>query len=127
MCSFFLCIFPTVRGAAASLAYLHGSMRACVSAYVCAYVYLLLVLPLQVQSGLDITSCLLEGLSLGDLSRVVGTDPDHVSAQEDQHVGTDLSIHIHANTNMTETGGGDNMSVLSNMHMSHHKNTVNSA
>lgn len=62
----------------------------CLSACVSACVYLLLVFPLQVQSGLDISSRLLEGLSLGDLSRVVGTDPDHVSAQEDQHVGTDL-------------------------------------
>lgn len=51
--------------------------------YACAYMYLLLVLPLQVQSGLDIASCLLEGLSLGDLSGVVGADPDHVRAQED--------------------------------------------
>lgn len=53
------------------------------------------------QSGLDITSRLLEGLSLGDLSRVVGTDPDHVSAQEDQHVGADLGIHIHAKSKRT--------------------------
>lgn len=51
--------------------------------YMFAYMYLLLVLPLQVQSGLDIASCLLEGLSLGDLSGVVGADSDHVSAQED--------------------------------------------
>lgn len=58
--------------------------------------YLLLVLPLQVQSGQDVASRLLEGLSLGDLSRVVGADPDHVSAQEDQHVGTDLSTGAEA-------------------------------
>lgn len=69
--------------------------RARVSVYVCAHAYLLLVFPLQVQSGLDIASRLLEGLSLGDLSRVVGTDPDHVSAQEDQHVGADLKTHTH--------------------------------
>lgn len=73
-------------------------MQACVhiSVYKYAYVYLLLVFPLQVQSGLDITSGLLESLSLGDLSRVVGTDPDHVGAQEDQDVGADLGAHIHA-------------------------------
>lgn len=45
--------------------------------------HLLLVLPLQVDPGLDVTSGLLEGLSLGDLSRVVGANPDYVSAQED--------------------------------------------
>lgn len=58
--------------------------------------YLLLVLPLQVQSGQDVAPRLLEGLPLGDLSRVVGADPDHVSAQEDQHVGTDLSTEAEA-------------------------------
>ena len=63
--------------------------------HACIYVYLLLVFPLQMQSGLDISSRLLEGLSLRDLSRVVGTDPDHVSAQEDQNVGTDLKTHKH--------------------------------
>ena len=57
--------------------------------------HLLLVFPLQVQSGLDVSSCLLKSLPLGDLSRVVGTDPDHVSAQEDQHVRTDLKTHRH--------------------------------
>lgn len=56
-----------------------------------AFVYLLLVLPLQVNPGLDVTSRLLEGLSLGDLGRVVGADPDYISAKEDQHVGADLS------------------------------------
>lgn len=70
---------------------------ACVSVCTCVHMctYLLLVLPLQVQSGLDVSSRLLEGLSLGDLSRVVGTYPDHVSAQEDQHVGADLKTHTH--------------------------------
>ncbi len=62
-------------------------------------VYLLLVFPLQMQSGLDVSSCLLEGLSLGDLGRVVGPNPDHVSAQEDQHVGTDLNTRTHKQTN----------------------------
>ena len=41
--------------------------------------------------GLDVAPRLLEGLSLGDLGRVVGADPDDISAQEDQHVGTDLT------------------------------------
>lgn len=72
----------------------------CTCVCVCACVYLLLVLPLQVQSGLDVSSRLLEGLSLGDLSRVVGTDPNHVSAQEDQHVGTDLKTHKHTTERM---------------------------
>lgn len=57
------------------------------------FVYLLLVFPLQVQSGLDVSSCLLEGLSLRHLSRVVGADPDHVGAHEDHHIGTDLITH----------------------------------
>lgn len=52
--------------------------------------HLLLVLPLQVQPGLDVAPGLLEGLSLGDLGWVVGADPDHVGAQEDQHVGANL-------------------------------------
>lgn len=52
--------------------------------------HLLLVLPLQVQPGLDVAPSLLEGLSLGDFGRVVGADPDHVGAQEDQHVGANL-------------------------------------
>lgn len=55
-----------------------------------ARLYLLLVLPLQVQPGLDVAPGLLEGLSLGHLGRVVGADPDHVGAQEDQHVGANL-------------------------------------
>lgn len=42
------------------------------------------------QPGLDVAPGLLEGLSLGDLGRVVGADPDHVGAQEDQHVGANL-------------------------------------
>lgn len=46
-----------------------------------AFVYLLLVLPLQVNPGLDVTPRLLEGLSLGDLGRVVGADPDYISTQ----------------------------------------------
>lgn len=45
------------------------------------------------QSGLDVSSCFLEGLSLGDLRRVVGADPYHVSAEEDHHVGTDLKTN----------------------------------
>lgn len=66
-------------------------MRATARVSKSAFVYLLLVLPLQVNPGLDVTSRLLEGLSLGDLGRVVGADPDYISAQEDQHVGADLS------------------------------------
>lgn len=42
------------------------------------------------QPGLDVAPGLLEGLSLGDLGWVVGADPDHVGAQEDQHVGANL-------------------------------------
>lgn len=53
-------------------------------------VYLLLVLPLQMQPGLDVSSGLLEGLSLGNLSRVVGADSNDVSAEEDQDVSTHL-------------------------------------
>lgn len=75
---------------------------------VCAYMYLLLVFPLQVQSSLDISSCLLKGLPLGDLSRVVGADPDHVSAQEDQHVGTDLKAHVQTD-NHEKQGTNRNM------------------
>lgn len=75
-----------MRCLATRLTYLNGSMW--VSKY--AFVYLLLVLPLQVNPGLDVTPRLLEGLSLGDLGRVVGADPDDISAQEDQHVGADL-------------------------------------
>ena len=56
----------------------------------CVYAYLLLVLSLQVLLGLDVPSGLLEGLSLGHLRRVVGADPNHVCAQEDQDVGTKL-------------------------------------
>lgn len=51
---------------------------------------LLLVLSLQVQSGLDVASRLLKGLSLRDLCWVVGADPNDVGAQEDQHVCTQL-------------------------------------
>lgn len=58
--------------------------------FVWGCIYLLLVLPLQVQSGLDVSSRLLEGLPLRDFGGVMGADPDHISAQEDQHVGTDL-------------------------------------
>lgn len=68
------------------------SQCVCVSG-VC--VYLLLVFPLQVQSGLNVSSRLLKGLSLGDLSRIVGADSDHVSAQKNHHVGTDLKTHTH--------------------------------
>lgn len=42
------------------------------------------------QSGLYVASGLLEGLSLGDLCRVVGTDPNDVGAEEDQ----DVSAHL---------------------------------
>lgn len=95
----------------------------------CAFIYLLLVFPLQVQSGLDVTSGLLEGLSLGDLSRVVSTDPNHVSAQEDQHVGTDLKTqHTQKHDSEGEKGEGEKKDTRTppSMHMSHHKNTVNS-
>lgn len=51
---------------------------------------LLLVFSLQVQSGLDVAPRLLKGLSLRDLCRVVGADPDDVGAQEDQHVRAQL-------------------------------------
>lgn len=49
-----------------------------------------MILPLQVQSGLYVAPGLLEGLSLGDLCRVVGTDPNDVGAEEDQ----DVSAHL---------------------------------
>lgn len=52
--------------------------------------YLLLILPLQMKPGLDVASGLLEGLSLGNFSRVVGTDADDVGAQEDENVSTHL-------------------------------------
>lgn len=42
------------------------------------------------QSGLYVAPGLLEGLSLGDLCRVVGTDPNDVGAEEDQ----DVSAHL---------------------------------
>lgn len=70
----------------ACLTYLHGSMW--LSKY--EFVYLLLVLPLQVNPSLDVTPRLLERLSLGDFGRIVGADPDYISTQEDQHVGADL-------------------------------------
>lgn len=53
------------------------------------------------QPGLDVAPGLLEGLSLGDLGRVVGADPDHVGAQEDQHVGANL----HAQAKKGRGGG----------------------
>lgn len=53
-------------------------------------VYLLLVLPLQMQPRLDVSSGLLESLSLGNLSGVVGADSNDVSAEEDQDVSTHL-------------------------------------
>lgn len=56
----------------------------------CLKSYLLLILPLQMKPGLDVPSGLLKGLSLGNLSRVVGADADDVGAQEDQDVGTHL-------------------------------------
>ena len=49
-----------------------------------------MILPLQVESGLDVSSGLLEGLSLGNLGRVVGTDSNDVRAQEDQDISTHL-------------------------------------
>lgn len=53
-------------------------------------VYLLLILPLQMKPGLNVSSGLLEGLSLGNLGRVVGTDANDVGAQEDQDISTHL-------------------------------------
>lgn len=95
----YVCVWFSYR-MAASLTYL---LNMCVC--VCAYMYLLLVFPLQVQSSLDVSSCLLKGLSLGNLSRVVGADPNHVSAQEDQHVGTDLKTHMHTDNREIKKGG----------------------
>lgn len=62
----------------------------CTRVGLCIRVYLLLVFPLQVKSGLDVSSRLLEGLSLGDLGGVVGADADDVGAEEDQ----DVSAHL---------------------------------
>lgn len=62
----------------------------CIVGCLCVYAYLLLILPLQVQPGLDVSSGLLEGLPLGHLGGVVGADADDVSAQEDQDVGAHL-------------------------------------
>lgn len=56
----------------------------------CVQVYLLLILPLQMKPGLNVSSGLLEGLSLGNLGRVVGTDANDVGAQEDQDISTHL-------------------------------------
>lgn len=109
------CIYVCVW-VSASLIYL---LNMCVR--VCAYMYLLLVFPLQVQSSLDVSSCLLKGLSLGDLSRVVGADPDHVSAQEDHYVGTDLKTHMHTDNHEKRENNR-----TPNMNMSYKTNTVNS-
>lgn len=56
----------------------------------CPASYLLLILPLQMKPGLDVASGLLKGLSLGNFSRVVGTDADDVGAQEDENVSAHL-------------------------------------
>lgn len=90
-----------------------------------ALVYLLLVLPLQVNPGLDVTSRLLEGLSLGDLGGVVGADPDYISAQEDQHVGAGLSTCL-CKEHTRQRGGKNNMSVPPNVQKSQHKAAGNS-
>lgn len=60
------------------------------------------------QPGLDVAPGLLEGLSLGDLGRVVGADPDHVGAQEDQHVGANL--HAQAKKGRGEKKRADSVS-----------------
>lgn len=49
---------------------------------------LLLVLSLKVYSGLDVSSGLLEGLSLRHLSWVVRADANEVGAQENHNIGT---------------------------------------
>lgn len=49
---------------------------------------LLLVLSLKVYSGLDVSSGLLEGLSLRHLSWVVRADANEVGAQENHYIGT---------------------------------------
>lgn len=85
-----------------------------------ASVYLLLVLSLQVNPGLDVTSRLLEGLSLGDLGRVMGADPNDISAQEDQHVGADLSARS-CKEQTWQRGGEDNMSTYPKMWKCHNK------
>lgn len=51
---------------------------------------LLPVLALEVQPCLDVAAGLLEGLALRHLGRVMGADPDHIGAQEDQGVGDEL-------------------------------------
>lgn len=52
--------------------------------------HLLLVLPLRVEPRLDALPGLLEGLSLGDLSWVVGTDAHDVGAGENEDIGDEL-------------------------------------
>lgn len=52
--------------------------------------HLLAVLALEVQTRLDVPAGLLESLTLRHLGRVVGADPHHVGAEEDQGVGTEL-------------------------------------
>ena len=52
--------------------------------------HLLLVLPLRVEPRLDALSGLLEGLSLGNLSRVVGADTHDVGAGENEDIGDKL-------------------------------------
>lgn len=55
-----------------------------------ALTHLLLVLPLRVESRLDALPGLLEGLSLGDLGRVVGADAHDVGAGENEDIGDEL-------------------------------------
>lgn len=55
-----------------------------------ALTHLLLVLPLRVESRLDALPGLLEGLSLGDLGRVVGADAHDVGAGENEDIGDKL-------------------------------------
>lgn len=52
--------------------------------------HLLLVLPLRVEPRLDALSGLLESLSLGDLSRIVGADTHDVGAGENENIGDKL-------------------------------------
>lgn len=60
----------------------------CPSAPPCPH--LLPVLPLEVQPCLDVPTGLLEGFSLRHLRRVMGADPHHVGAEEDEGVGAEL-------------------------------------
>lgn len=123
-----MCVWFSCRTwAQLPLTYLVDRAYVCVCVHVCVRVYLLLVFSLQMQPGLDVSSGLLKGLSLGDLSGVVGTDTDHVSAQEDQNVGTDLQTHMRSHNNDREgEKGGKSVIPSPHIHMSHHSNTMNS-